>query len=382
MCLVSMVANAFSLSGTISTESNAPLPYVSIYLKDVYLGTIANLDGQYKINDIPAGKHTLVLSHVGYETQILDITIEKDVTQDFVMKEQAVTLSEVFVTPTGETLERFILNQVVKHTKKLSKRVGSFNRTITANYEQRECDILGPMLQPYMTELNLLFGALGGKAFLHSLIDNPNLKVSSVGKAVYKKGLILDNKVEVASATPALTSAQNKSWSKVLWAMQEKNFYDDAYDKIEKVKKAVDKLYKKNPDDVAKHFSYKGAYEEGDHVIHIIRYGKNEYHIADNCWQLRRIIEVDKVDETEMTDFCEVSKGFFMPSAHNKEYFRFTAEDIKQKLKELESKDTSGMSSDKLKTHKSMIQALKKAEGKGVTIKVASSINYKNFVMK
>jgi len=382
LCLLSVAAQAFTLTGKIVTESGEPLPHVSIFIKDAYVGTLSNLDGQYRLNDVPAGKHTLVVSHIGYETQTFNFTLEKDGAKDFVMKEQAVTLSEIFVTPTGETLERFILNQVVKHTQKLGKRTSSFDRTVVQNFEQRKNEILGPVTEPYIKTLNFTLGLMGGKALFHSLIDNPDLKVTVVGHQTFKNGSVKDHDTQVTSSTPKLTSAQNKSWNKVLGLFQMSNYYDKAYENIAKVKKNVDKLYKKNPDDVAKHFSYKGAYEEGNHVIHIIKYDRDEYHVADNCWQIRRIVTTDSDGTSRMTDFCEISKDFFIPSAYSFELLKITAKELSDDLKVLQEEDTSKMSKDELNNHNKQIQAYKKVEGQDITIKLAFSVSYKNFKLK
>lgn len=114
--LIAILSNAYTLSGKVKTDSQEALPFVSVYLKDVHLGATTDLDGEYTIKDIPAGQHTLVVSYVGYETQTFELNTEKDDARDFTLHEQAITLDDVFITPTGESIERFILSQVVKNS--------------------------------------------------------------------------------------------------------------------------------------------------------------------------------------------------------------------------------------------------------------------------
>lgn len=152
-CLVAMLANAFTLSGKVMTDSQEALPFVSVYLKDVHIGATTDLDGKYTIDNIPAGRHTLVVSYVGYETQSFEVSIEKDALRDFVMHEQAVLLDEVFITPTGESLERFILSQVFKNTKKLASRVSSFSCVQDTRLEQRNNN-MKKIVEPFLKVLS------------------------------------------------------------------------------------------------------------------------------------------------------------------------------------------------------------------------------------
>ena len=53
----------------IETDSGDPLPGVSIYLENLpHLGTSSDTDGQYILLSVPPGKHTVVMSFVGFAT--------------------------------------------------------------------------------------------------------------------------------------------------------------------------------------------------------------------------------------------------------------------------------------------------------------------------
>ncbi|MFZ9388198.1 MAG: TonB-dependent receptor [Chitinophagaceae bacterium] len=73
-----------SISGLIKdTISGKPLPGTSIYVADDKLGTVADPDGRYRIENIPAGHHILEISHTGYSTRVEHIELATDAEIDF-----------------------------------------------------------------------------------------------------------------------------------------------------------------------------------------------------------------------------------------------------------------------------------------------------------
>jgi hypothetical protein len=53
------------ISGTVSDENGAPLPFVSVYVKNSTSGVSANYQGKYFL-ELTAGDYTLVYSCLGY----------------------------------------------------------------------------------------------------------------------------------------------------------------------------------------------------------------------------------------------------------------------------------------------------------------------------
>ncbi|QKZ13206.1 TonB-dependent receptor [Spirosoma sp. KUDC1026] len=56
-----------SLTGTIRSEDGEALPGASIRLANSNRGTFADLKGTYQLDNLPAGRHTVVFSFVGYQ---------------------------------------------------------------------------------------------------------------------------------------------------------------------------------------------------------------------------------------------------------------------------------------------------------------------------
>ncbi len=73
---VSSVAQVGSLSGVITdADSQEPIPGATIFLTDIARGVATDLDGEYSLENIPAGTHTLRVTFVGYITYTTTIEI-------------------------------------------------------------------------------------------------------------------------------------------------------------------------------------------------------------------------------------------------------------------------------------------------------------------
>jgi outer membrane receptor for ferrienterochelin and colicins len=66
-----------AVSGRISTDSKA-LPFVNVYLKNSKLGVLSDENGFYKLQNIPKGNYTLVISTIGYQTKSIKISVDKN----------------------------------------------------------------------------------------------------------------------------------------------------------------------------------------------------------------------------------------------------------------------------------------------------------------
>ncbi len=84
-----------TITGTVKDEAGAVLPGVSVFVKDdANIGTTTNASGSFSLN-LPAGKSTLTISSVGYQSQ--DIAAGNG-TINIVLTNDNLNLSEVLVT--------------------------------------------------------------------------------------------------------------------------------------------------------------------------------------------------------------------------------------------------------------------------------------------
>lgn len=95
----------YTLSGTISeASSNEKLIGVTVAVSELKTGTTTNEYGFYSIT-LPEGEYQIVVSYLGFQEIVENITLDRDVKQDFNLVERAEALQEVVVTDNVEKLD-------------------------------------------------------------------------------------------------------------------------------------------------------------------------------------------------------------------------------------------------------------------------------------
>lgn len=95
------------LKGTISGfvtdgATGNPVAGANIFISDTKTGTITDKAGHYSISNIGEGDHLVEISHVGYTTQGVTVTVAGNTTKDFVLSEAIIENNAVVVTGTGQ----------------------------------------------------------------------------------------------------------------------------------------------------------------------------------------------------------------------------------------------------------------------------------------
>lgn len=89
-----------TVSGTVSDESGRPLPYANVVIEGLNKGVLTDDDGNYTLDRLPMGRHTLVVSFVGYGQRSTTIELNEDANNvkiDFSLQETVENLAEVTV---------------------------------------------------------------------------------------------------------------------------------------------------------------------------------------------------------------------------------------------------------------------------------------------
>ncbi len=92
----------YSLSGKVTTSSGALLSNASVYISDIRKGSIADANGNYKINDIPSGTYLVEVRFIGYKTILQNIYFNENKTVNFSMEISVTEESEIVVTGTSK----------------------------------------------------------------------------------------------------------------------------------------------------------------------------------------------------------------------------------------------------------------------------------------
>jgi CarboxypepD_reg-like domain len=66
------------ITGKVVASANAvPVPGCSVFISNTAKGTVSDKNGYFELNDIPPGKHELVVSSIGYETSVYPFSAEQ-----------------------------------------------------------------------------------------------------------------------------------------------------------------------------------------------------------------------------------------------------------------------------------------------------------------
>ena len=99
LCATSALAQERTVSGVVtSAENGEALPGVNVVLKNTTIGTVTDIEGNYRLN-VPEEGGTLTFTFIGLESK--EVEIGNQSTIDVVLSEDAQQLSEVVVTALG-----------------------------------------------------------------------------------------------------------------------------------------------------------------------------------------------------------------------------------------------------------------------------------------
>ncbi len=92
------VAHNHTLIGKIECNNgeNRPIPGATIRIENTTLGTIANSKGEFKLKHIPDGKFNLIITAVGFKTQIFPLEFEHTEGDD--IKEFNISMEEIAIS--------------------------------------------------------------------------------------------------------------------------------------------------------------------------------------------------------------------------------------------------------------------------------------------
>ncbi|MEN0004340.1 MAG: TonB-dependent receptor [Bacteroidota bacterium] len=119
-----VTAQDFTLSGYLRDESSGEeLLFATVAVEGSDQGVTTNLYGFYSLT-LPAGKYRVNFSYVGYDPQVLEVNLDKDLTQDVELASSAQQLEEIVVVAEQENenvtnTEVSVVSLDVKQIKKI-----------------------------------------------------------------------------------------------------------------------------------------------------------------------------------------------------------------------------------------------------------------------
>jgi len=97
---VMVQAQTGTITGNITDELNRPLPGATIQVQTTTLGTTSVENGNYRLDEVPAGTFELLVRHIGYRTARYTVTLSSGENQEinFTLVEDPLGLDEIIVS--------------------------------------------------------------------------------------------------------------------------------------------------------------------------------------------------------------------------------------------------------------------------------------------
>ncbi|MDO1514167.1 TonB-dependent receptor [Maribacter confluentis] len=89
-----------TITGSVKDPSGTPMSYANILIEGLNRGVLTNEEGKFNLSNVPFGKHTIVVSFIGYHTRSKTIEVNKeynDIQVNFTIQENVENLDEVTV---------------------------------------------------------------------------------------------------------------------------------------------------------------------------------------------------------------------------------------------------------------------------------------------
>jgi hypothetical protein len=253
LLLLTKIAIAFSVHGTVYGTKHEKLGYVNIYEKRTSNGTAANSVGQYQF-DLPAGNHELIFQHLGYKQHIEVVNVQRDVELDVTLEELQYEVRDVIING-NEDPAIAVIRKAIEKRKYFLNAVESYS-----------CDAYVKGMQRILSAPSRI---LGQKINTTGLLTGPNnsgiLYLSeSQSRLYYKKPgkfreVVYSSKVSGRANGFTFNSAQN--------------FYFNFYDRSITIPFIAQRPFI-SPLSENTFFYYNfrmlGAYKEGDRLINKI----------------------------------------------------------------------------------------------------------------
>lgn len=320
--IICLSQNAFadSLSGHIHNEDGDSLSYATVYIEQLKYGVMADINGNYRIDNIKPGKYDVIVSFLGYKSTQHGIEIDGNATLDIALKEETVTLDEFVVLPKGMDFGTYIMNQVQKNIKPLGKRIKGYDCLVNARLNKK----IDLTEMPKRGLIRFAMMLMGYKKVWDIMVKYPELSLKVAEEVHFNKGKVKGEDLQLLGYSPEMTEKEIKAIKKKDWFL-DANPYDRFYQEVDK---KIDQLKSKKS---KYHLNYLGSYEEGDKQIHILMYGHTRVEIVDGCWQIRRM-QYKARTRTIYFEFHEMQPGVYLPiSGHaqfNLDYAKYPKGEI------------------------------------------------------
>ncbi|MCV9386374.1 DUF5686 and carboxypeptidase regulatory-like domain-containing protein [Reichenbachiella ulvae] len=145
--IISQIASAGTISGTITNQDDEALPYASLYIAGTTIGTTSNIEGKYTLQLKP-GNYTIVFQYVGYKKEVRNLQItDSETILNVVMQPETLRLEEVVVNAENENPAYEIVRSTIRSKKRFQEEITAY-----------KCQVYMKGLQRLDTKPNRILG--------------------------------------------------------------------------------------------------------------------------------------------------------------------------------------------------------------------------------
>ena len=132
---------SYKVHGKITNTRLEPLAFASVQVKQWKHGTITKENGTYEL-ELEPGKYDLVISMIGYRSQVITIVIQKiDYLQNIMLEpDDTKGLSEVVVKGKMRDRSEEIIRQVIRRKEAIQSAAGPYSCTVYIKAVQEDKD--------------------------------------------------------------------------------------------------------------------------------------------------------------------------------------------------------------------------------------------------
>jgi len=92
----------------IISDNYDPLPMANIILDGTTIGTSSGFQGEFTLNNVPTGKHTILVKYLGYETKKIDIELKSN---------QVLNIGNILLNQDAKILNEVVVEATMSHSQ-------------------------------------------------------------------------------------------------------------------------------------------------------------------------------------------------------------------------------------------------------------------------
>lgn len=127
---LSRLTSAQTLHGTIKDSQNNPIPYATVFIKELNLGTSANIEGRFELK-LSTGSYSCIFQSMGFQTVQMQVNLdESSQPLEVILPEMTYSLPEVEIHGIEEDPAYRIMRNVIAKAPYYSMMVKSFDAEV------------------------------------------------------------------------------------------------------------------------------------------------------------------------------------------------------------------------------------------------------------